>query len=183
MDTNAQQSTGGGQEQTGNSSGGSAGGETGKTFTQAELDKILGERLAREREKYADYDQLKKDAEELKKRRETEMSEVEKAKAAAAAAEAKLKAKEAEIEALTIQQLRSRLVAEAGLSVALADRVKGTDEASIKADIEELKKLVAPKGAVGTGTNPAGGTAPTPDEIAKMSMPEYTEWRKKQADG
>ena len=30
-----------------------------KTFTQAEMDAIIGDRLARERQKYADYDSLK----------------------------------------------------------------------------------------------------------------------------
>ena len=34
-----------------------------KTFTQSELDQIIGERLRREREKYADYDELKGKAE------------------------------------------------------------------------------------------------------------------------
>jgi hypothetical protein len=59
--------------------------EQSKTFTQEELDKILADRIARERkklDKYADYDDVKKKAEELerleKERKEAEMSEVEK---------------------------------------------------------------------------------------------------------
>jgi hypothetical protein len=35
---------------------------TGKTFTQAELDRIVADRVARERSKYADYGELKKRA-------------------------------------------------------------------------------------------------------------------------
>jgi len=171
-----------GQDQTGTPPGGSAGDETGKTFTQAELDRILGERLAREREKYQDYDQLKAASEELKKLKEAQMSEIEKAKTAAAEVEAKLKAKEAEVEALRVEQLRARLVTEAGLPVALASRVRGTTEDEIKADIEELKKLVKPAGSgpLGSGTSPAGTGEPTPEQIEKMSMSEYMEWRKKQ---
>jgi hypothetical protein len=38
---------------------GGDGGDAGKTFTQAELDKILSDRLARERGRYADYDDVK----------------------------------------------------------------------------------------------------------------------------
>jgi hypothetical protein len=38
--------------------------EAGKTFTQADLDRIVAERLARESKKYADYDDLKAKAEE-----------------------------------------------------------------------------------------------------------------------
>jgi len=171
MDTDPKHTpTGGSQDQTGTPSGGSAGGEPGKTFTQADLDRIVGERLAREREKYADYDQLKAASEDLRKLKEAQMSELDKAKAAAAELEAKLKAKDAEIAAFKLEQLRTRLVTEAGLPVALADRVKGTDEATIKADIEELKKLVKPAGAgpVGSGTNPAG--APEKNPWAKDTL-------------
>lgn len=42
-----------------------------KTFTQAELDKIVQERLARDRARYADYDELKAKAEEFGKFEET----------------------------------------------------------------------------------------------------------------
>lgn len=50
---------------------------TGKVFTQAELDQIVQERLARERNKYANYEELKKAADELKKIREANQSETE----------------------------------------------------------------------------------------------------------
>lgn len=49
-----------------------------KTFTQAELDAIIGDRLAREREKYADYDSLKADAEQWRSRQQDEKSELDK---------------------------------------------------------------------------------------------------------
>ena len=38
-----------------------------KTFTQAELDKIVSERLTRDRAKYADYEELKVKAEKFDK--------------------------------------------------------------------------------------------------------------------
>lgn len=38
-------------------------GAQGKTFTQEELDRIVGERVRRERDKYADYEELKSKAE------------------------------------------------------------------------------------------------------------------------
>ncbi len=50
----------------------------GKTFTQAELDDIVQQRLAREKGKYTDYDQLKKDADELKKLKAASQTEAEK---------------------------------------------------------------------------------------------------------
>jgi hypothetical protein len=42
-------------------------GASEKTFTQAELDRVVRDRLAREREKYADYDDLKSKAAEADK--------------------------------------------------------------------------------------------------------------------
>ncbi|MFE3461363.1 DUF4355 domain-containing protein [Nocardiopsis aegyptia] len=60
----------------GNEGGQGAGGE-GRTFTQAELDAILGERLARVKSQYGDYDDVKAKAEELDKLRDSERSEAE----------------------------------------------------------------------------------------------------------
>jgi hypothetical protein len=50
----------------------------GKTFTQEELDRIISERLQREREKYKDYDALKQKAAEFDKLQESQLSEQEK---------------------------------------------------------------------------------------------------------
>ena len=52
---------------------------TEKTFTQAELDQIIGERLKREREKYPDYDALKEKAAKLDEIEEASKSELQKA--------------------------------------------------------------------------------------------------------
>ena len=45
--------------------GGGGGGETPKTFTQEDLNKVVGQRLADERKKYADYDSHKEKAAKL----------------------------------------------------------------------------------------------------------------------
>jgi LPS O-antigen subunit length determinant protein (WzzB/FepE family) len=49
-----------------------------KTFTQKELEATLHERLQRERQKYADYEQLRKAAEELQTIKDSQKSETEK---------------------------------------------------------------------------------------------------------
>ena len=51
---------------------------TSKTFTQAELEALLAERLRRERQKYADYAELKRAAEELQALKDAQKSEAEK---------------------------------------------------------------------------------------------------------
>ena len=50
-----------------------------KTFTQAELDAIVGDRLARERAKYADYGELKAKAAKFDEAEEAGKSELQKA--------------------------------------------------------------------------------------------------------
>lgn len=50
-----------------------------RTFTQSELDQIIGERLKREREKYLDYDSLKEKAQRLDQIEEDAKSELQKA--------------------------------------------------------------------------------------------------------
>ena len=54
------------------------GGEPPKTFTQADLDRIIKERLTREQTRFADYDDLKKAAGELQKLKDAQLSEQEK---------------------------------------------------------------------------------------------------------
>jgi hypothetical protein len=49
----------------------------GKTFTQEELDRIIAARLQREREKFRDYDALRRKAEEFDKLQQAQMSEQE----------------------------------------------------------------------------------------------------------
>jgi len=63
----------------GDGGGGGAGGEPPKTFTQAELERIIGERLGKERAKYADYEDLKTKAARLEEIEAANRSEQEKA--------------------------------------------------------------------------------------------------------
>jgi len=53
--------------------------EPEKTFTQAEMDAIIGDRLKRERAKYADYDELKTKAAAYDEATEASKSELQKA--------------------------------------------------------------------------------------------------------
>lgn len=57
--------------------GGNPGGEPAKTFTQAELDGIVNDRLTRERKKYDGFDDLKRKAGEFDKLADAQKSEAE----------------------------------------------------------------------------------------------------------
>ena len=147
------------------------GGGGDKTFTQADVDKLLADRLAKERasaaKKYGDYDDLKKAKEELETLKASQMTETEKLKADNAAALEKLAASEAKIKALELSQLKAKLISASGLPVELAERVRGETEDEIKADIEALKPLIKP------ATKPIGGNGTPPNDNKDTTAGDY----------
>lgn len=157
---------------------GGAGGEgdkkPDKTFTQEELDEIVRTRLERERKKYADYEDIKKLAEEGKALKEAQMSELEKLKASVEEIEKAKKAAETEAAILKRKQTVSLLLAAEGLPLELVDRVQGEDEESIKADIATLKKFITP-------TNKGGGGAPSGEPPKTEDL--YAQHQKALEDG
>lgn len=58
---------------------------TEKTFTQAELDAKIADRLSRERKKFADYDEVKAKAAEFEQLKQAQMSDLERTAAEAEA--------------------------------------------------------------------------------------------------
>lgn len=124
----------------------------GKSFTQEELDAAL----EAERKKYADYEELKKSKAELDKLKKSQLSESEKLKKELDDTKAELEKAKGETKAMQLSQLKAKLCAEAGLPAGLSDRLVGEDEASIKKDIENLKKIVDVQPAGGKGTPPNG---------------------------
>lgn len=84
-----------------------------RTFTQADLDRIVQDRLSRERQKFGDYDDLKAKAEKLAEIEAERMTEVERERSAREAAEKSLEdlKKQARDAAL-----RAAIVAEAAKS-------------------------------------------------------------------
>ncbi len=147
-----------------------------KTFTQEEIDKIIADRLKREREKYKDYEELKKNAAEYQKWKESQMTEAEKLQAKLAEYEKTLADKELELAAIKTDALKQKILADMGLPLNVAGRIFGTTEEEIKKDAEELKALLNIQAkTIGGGTNPAGGSsvpAFTREQIKRMTPDE-----------
>ncbi len=119
-----------------------------KKFTQADVDRIVQERLAREKAKFADYDEIK-------------------------AENADLKAKLAEHESKTLDSLKAKIVTDLKLPPSLAGRLQGTTEAELKADGEKLLKEIGPKEPVGGAGNPPGEVKkPLTREAVKAMKPD-----------
>lgn len=89
-------------------------------FSQADVDRIVRERVKRERDKYADYDDLKKRAEGAKTL-EDRVAEIERA------------AKDAEQRAL-----RAEIANAKGLTANQAKRLIGASREELEADADEL---------------------------------------------
>jgi hypothetical protein len=141
-----------------------------KKFTQEDVDKIVQERLARERAKYADYDQIKAELEatrashaELRAENVTLKAEI---------AERDGKAKDSELKAQ-----KAEIAKKAGLPEALSSRIEGATPEELEADALRLAESLGPGPSVGTGTNPpTGAKRPlTRADIKKMSPDEITE--------
>ena len=111
--------------------------------TQEELDKIVGERAIREKEKFAKVEEnYKKEIEELQKtltETEAKIGELTEKQNGHNDEVAKLTA---ELAGLKLNDLKHRIANEYSLPYELAGRLTGEDEDSLKKDAENLKKYV-----------------------------------------
>lgn len=118
--------------------------EPPKTFTQEELDKIVADRIARERkklERFADYDDIKKKAEEyekaLEEKRLAELTEKERLEEIAKKHETEKQTLAQELEQLRESVKRERIVNEF-IKVATALNVAYIDDALKLADLSAV---------------------------------------------
>jgi len=137
-----------------NGAGGDAGrdGDGGReqTFTQRDLERIIGERLAREREKYSDYEDLKAKAARLDELEEANKSEHQKLLERVEAAERRAEEAERARAQAAVEMLRTKVAVDKGLPPALAARLRGETEEEIAADADELLASVSVTSAAPT---------------------------------
>lgn len=108
-----------------------------KTFTQAQMDAIIGDRLARERAKYADYSELKQKAEAYDQAEELSKSELQKATERAERAEAQLADMRSRAEA---ERMKAEIAADRGIP---AELLRGSDRAELEAHADAIKAALA----------------------------------------
>lgn len=166
-----------------------------KTFTQAELDEIIGKKIGKLKSRYADYDEIKTKASEyeakLEEQRLAELSEKERAEELAKKFEEEKKALEAQLDAIKAQAEQEKIrneftkvASSAGITylddaLALSDlsavtiedgKVVGVDDV-VKALVENKPFLVGkaqPK-PIGEATNNAQAR---PDKTAEQLLAE-----------
>lgn len=138
-----------------NTAGAGNNGDTGteKTFTQAEIDAIIEGRLAREKQKYADYESLKEKAGKYDEFQQQNKSELQKATEKANALQAELDKLKKED---TVRQVREKVSKELSVPTEL---LSGDDEESCKKQAEAILKFAKPKSYPGTNENRRGETS------------------------
>lgn len=143
----------------GDGGGGDGGDEGGaKTFTQADLDAKIKQRLARAAEKYADYDELAAKAKKLDEQEAANQTELEQANAKIAALEkqvetitgerdsARSDTQELRVEAKIRDALPKNIVdAEAALALLPRDKVTVGDDGQVTGHEDAVKALIEAK--------------------------------------
>ena len=113
---------------------------TEKTFTQAEVDAIVGDRLKRDRQKYADYETLKEKADKFDELEESNKSELQKAMERGDALQVELdKLKGAN----AIRELRNKVAEETGIPAHL---LTGKTEDECREQAEAIAEYAKPSG-------------------------------------
>ena len=112
--------------------------------TQEELDNIVKERIRREREKFGDYDDLKKRVSELESENSALKSTVEDDKQTRAGLDARITELQGQVSNYETANLRTRIALQNGLPYDLADRLQGADEEALRADAERLAGFMRP---------------------------------------
>lgn len=114
--------------------------EEPRTFTQEEVDRIVGDRLQRERAKYADFETLKEKAAKFDEAEQAQKSELQKETERADALQ-----KELDIlkHADSVRTIRDKVAAETGVPASL---LNADDEEGCKAQAQAILEFAKPQG-------------------------------------
>ena len=141
--------------------------EPERTFTQSELNAILGDRLAQERKKYADYEELKGKAEKYDAAEEASKSELQKEQEKNASLQKQLEAFQ---RADTERQLKEKVSQETGVPVSV---LRGATEEDLRAQAEEILKIYKPETVSYPNVRDGGET---PKVKGATTAEQFAEW-------
>lgn len=113
---------------------------TEKTFTQAEVDAIVGDRLKRDRAKYSDYEDLKAKAEKYDQLEEASKSELQKAIERGDALQTELDALKS---ANSIREIRQKVAEATGIPIYL---LTANTEEECQEQAKRILEFSSPKG-------------------------------------
>lgn len=111
------------------------GGETGKTFTQEQVNDLLARQKGDVQRRFSDYDELKAKAGKLDEIETANQSDLEKVTS-------ERDTLKGELTPLQTENLRLRVALDKKLPPELIDRLKGSNKEEMESDADELLKLV-----------------------------------------
>ena len=158
--------------------------EPERTFTQADFDRAIAERLKNERKKHAeelakfsDYEDVKAKAAELDEIKAASKSELEKTIEAMNEANRRADNAEARAAAFEAKAAHDALVAKVASEEEVpASLISGADEDELRASAQALKAYIEANKPKVPETN-AGGATPKPDDESKLSEREEYAFR------
>lgn len=190
-DETTEQTTGSDNGQVGNESTATEQAKTEpKTFTEDDLNRIVKDRLDRERKKFADYNDLKAAKAKLDELEKAKLSDEEKAQAKLKELEAKIAEKEAALAEKALRDIKRSKIEQAiadgkmklpkGKTIeSLVKRMVGTTEEEIDLDLIELLGFFPPdepSKAIGGGSQQQPAKTPDVDDrIASLVKQASTE--------
>jgi hypothetical protein len=133
---------------------------SGNSFSQADVDRLIADRLTRERGKFADYNDLKTKAAEFDKIQDANKSELEKANEALSSAQA-------ELAVAKVERVRRDAADKAGLPAELHEFITATDPEEAAKQAKTLADKLAPPAA--TAGNVHQGARPTAQQQTDMN--------------
>lgn len=123
-----------------------------KTLTQEQVDNIVEERLARERKKFEDYDDLKAQVEELRaaageksKEADEKKSEAEKLAEQIQSLQSRVEDEKKAREAAELESLKAKVAASKGLKDTLANRLTGSTKEELEEDADSILEAIGGK--------------------------------------
>lgn len=118
--------------------------------TQEEFDRLIGERLKREREtlesKYSDYNDLSTANKDLQKQVDELTKSLNETTASVKDKETALESLQAQVSKHEKDAMKTRIAHELNLPYELAGRINGDDEKSMRADAESLATYIGNQG-------------------------------------
>lgn len=149
-----------------------------KTFTQADVDRIIGERIARAKESYADYDDLKAAASRLKEIEDAGKSEQQKLNDQLADLQKQLAQRDKDVSELETAKLRAEVAATRKVP---PHRLSGTTKEELEADADRYLSELAesavavrptrkPPTGLKSGASSSGDTSANPKEAAAIAL-------------
>lgn len=140
-------------------------GEGKQTFTQEEVNKIVADRIKREREKYSDYETLKGKADKFDEIKSANKSELDKVRERNTTLETELATLRKNEE---IRLLKETIASECGVPLNV---LSGEDEESLRAQATAIKDLI--KGNAYPSIKDGGESVPP---TKKSTRDQFAEW-------